>query len=494
MSYQVRLVDAGRSKIQVIKTVREIAGCGLREAKAIVDELDVVLSTKSAVAARSAQDALLSAGAKVKLLPEWTKAYYAYDPRAGSGQSIIMIVVVDALLETWEGSLGERYLLSGKEQERRIVREELSSGEAALEEASRRALALQRKGLMLAESEQAAYQALVARSDELEARLREHPDEQEAYQVYADWLIEQGDIRGELISCALADEARGASLLDVWLPAHRGAVLGPLARYTPWMELEWARGFIRRVRVAAVRGDFGEGLIAHLLSSPLALLLERLSVSVELAQAVDAHLGEEGLQSLELGYSWDLPEAALRAIRALAARVTRLQLGYVQVTEPQVLSLRSERLHTLELEVGGRARELQGLARSELPQLRRLSITHNTDPFEHLDEESGSPEAWQEGWTALCAKRFPRLWELELRDLWMLPEELLQSSFFESVEWLVLSGDEERPDLCAQLLAQESLLEGRRVYVQSDLVPIALMDAIEASSLELRPLEQGAVR
>jgi uncharacterized protein (TIGR02996 family) len=37
-------------------------------------------------------------------------------------------------------------------------------------------------------------------AEELLARLRAHPDDQEAWLVYADWLAEQGDGRGELIA------------------------------------------------------------------------------------------------------------------------------------------------------------------------------------------------------------------------------------------------------------------------------------------------------
>ena len=37
-SFDVELVDAGASKVKVIKIVREVTGLGLKEAKALVDE------------------------------------------------------------------------------------------------------------------------------------------------------------------------------------------------------------------------------------------------------------------------------------------------------------------------------------------------------------------------------------------------------------------------------------------------------------------------
>jgi uncharacterized protein (TIGR02996 family) len=36
-------------------------------------------------------------------------------------------------------------------------------------------------------------------TDELEAHLRAHPTDWERWLVYADWLTDQGDIRGQLI-------------------------------------------------------------------------------------------------------------------------------------------------------------------------------------------------------------------------------------------------------------------------------------------------------
>jgi uncharacterized protein (TIGR02996 family) len=36
-------------------------------------------------------------------------------------------------------------------------------------------------------------------ANELEARLREAPEDEGAWLVYADWLLERGDVRGEVI-------------------------------------------------------------------------------------------------------------------------------------------------------------------------------------------------------------------------------------------------------------------------------------------------------
>ena len=66
--FEVILAEAGASKLNVIKVVREITGLGLKEAKALVDEAPK--SVKAGVAkeeAESIKAKLEEAGAKVEL-------------------------------------------------------------------------------------------------------------------------------------------------------------------------------------------------------------------------------------------------------------------------------------------------------------------------------------------------------------------------------------------------------------------------------------------
>ena len=66
--FEVVLADAGASKLNVIKVVREITGLGLKEAKALVDEAPK--SLKTGVAKEEAEEMktkLEEAGAKVEL-------------------------------------------------------------------------------------------------------------------------------------------------------------------------------------------------------------------------------------------------------------------------------------------------------------------------------------------------------------------------------------------------------------------------------------------
>ena len=66
--FEVVLADAGASKLNVIKVVRELTGLGLKEAKALVDEAPK--SLKTGVAKEEAEEMktkLDEAGAKVEL-------------------------------------------------------------------------------------------------------------------------------------------------------------------------------------------------------------------------------------------------------------------------------------------------------------------------------------------------------------------------------------------------------------------------------------------
>lgn len=66
--FEVVLADAGASKLNVIKVVRELTGLGLKEAKALVDEAPKSLKTGVAKEeAESMKAKLEEAGAKVEL-------------------------------------------------------------------------------------------------------------------------------------------------------------------------------------------------------------------------------------------------------------------------------------------------------------------------------------------------------------------------------------------------------------------------------------------
>jgi large subunit ribosomal protein L7/L12 len=66
---QLKLIDIGRQKIQVIKAVREITGLGLQDAKALVDTApSAILEGLDQYELGEARDKLLAVGAEAKVV------------------------------------------------------------------------------------------------------------------------------------------------------------------------------------------------------------------------------------------------------------------------------------------------------------------------------------------------------------------------------------------------------------------------------------------
>ncbi|HEU0036238.1 MAG TPA: TIGR02996 domain-containing protein [Kofleriaceae bacterium] len=84
--------------------------------------------------------------------------------------------------------------------------------------------------------------------DELLSAIDADPDDDAARRVYADWLLDQGDSRGELIHLQLApvhDEPRIRTLIE----QHRDALLGSFSAIARAFEIR--RGFVAAVTIDA---------------------------------------------------------------------------------------------------------------------------------------------------------------------------------------------------------------------------------------------------
>lgn len=68
-SFDVVLLSAGPGKLNVVKLVTVLTGCGLKEAKDLVDALGVVVSAVSRGDADAARAQLVAAGATVSVVP-----------------------------------------------------------------------------------------------------------------------------------------------------------------------------------------------------------------------------------------------------------------------------------------------------------------------------------------------------------------------------------------------------------------------------------------
>lgn len=121
------------------------------------------------------------------------------------------------------------------------------------------------------------YQPPIARDHALEARIAEDLDALEPYLVYADWLQERGDPRGELITIQVLMETADATSMATLrqreidlLRDHLAYLRGPLS---PTAITYHRRGFVRQIDVIG-NANFKELLAAlaidHIATSLLA--------------------------------------------------------------------------------------------------------------------------------------------------------------------------------------------------------------------------------
>jgi uncharacterized protein (TIGR02996 family) len=119
---------------------------------------------------------------------------------------------------------------------------------------------------------------------ELRSAIAADPDAVENWLVYADWLTDRGDPRGELINLELVIETGSPS--DEVIARHRAlirdehALLSPrLEEQAHHLELDIWRGFIRGAKVFGPADDPPTGeVLAALYADPHACVLRELDL------------------------------------------------------------------------------------------------------------------------------------------------------------------------------------------------------------------------
>lgn len=177
--------------------------------------------------------------------------------------------------------------------------------------------------------------------------------------VYADWLMEQGDARGEWIATVNGGAVPNAQKLSSWISRQGAQWLGPLAPYVHVGLCAWERGFLRKI---VFRDDVPDGVWAQLAGE--ARLLGVRDLTFETAQVgpaakllVDPVLagvkrlagrpelfGEPGAKALafrpqSLGLILDeleVPRAHWAIDREVFAGVEELRVIATQFVQPQV--------------------------------------------------------------------------------------------------------------------------------------------------------------
>jgi hypothetical protein len=334
----VRIADPGRTKIQVIRVVRELTRWGLGECKHAVDHCATIFTGVDLVQAETLAARLREAGASIDVGID-TPCFYEFDPadpRRGD-QPLERLRVVDLGLTREHGRLGSwtpgHPVAFG-------VQELL----ATIDEQQQ---ALARAGKRHATSELEVLEQLSAREPTLEDRLRRSDAEARRREavVYGDWLQAQGDPRGLLASVA-EDRVELERLVD----EHASHLFGPsreLLRGAAWT---WCGPVLDTLTllpdVKHERPQPTCAQLAELLALPTCACLRVLALEQSIAS--DSALGE-----------------------VLAAASCASGLRELRVDRADALALTGDSFELLErLTLRGRVT----LGPAKLPALRRLVV------------------------------------------------------------------------------------------------------------------------
>jgi uncharacterized protein (TIGR02996 family) len=203
-----------------------------------------------------------------------------------------------------------------------------------------------------------------ARRADLEAMLRNEPDNLAHRLVYGDWLLAHQDPLGELIARQLAvasapDHPALERAASSYLRERANVLFGPLAEYLDLIvRLEWRGGFIEAATLGKPAGDSepyeGAILLRWLLEHRTAMLLRELEL-----HPFDYSWGRDQLRAM-LDVLFERPRPLLR----------RLTVGQASTGELGELTRLDELLPNLEvLELRGRSVTLENFRH---PKLRRL--------------------------------------------------------------------------------------------------------------------------
>lgn len=238
--------------------------------------------------------------------------------------------------------------------------------------------------------------AAALRQPELEAAIEKSPDDPGPYLVYADWLQELGDPRGELIALHHRKAEKPATKL---LEKHREQLLGALAplytdeRYGFGLRVEWRFGFMRRVSLGW--GNFSDDDdrdvfedLKTLVELPVARFIEALVLGpipgteeMTLQPAIDALVklrAPATLRELSLGNTgdWDISNTATGHVDPLAKvfpRLEKLRLHAGSIGLGRDVSFPA--LRELQVQSGSLTKaDLKALCSLEAPKLERLEV------------------------------------------------------------------------------------------------------------------------
>ena len=204
----------------------------------------------------------------------------------------------------------------------------------------------------------------------LEAAIIADTENAGAYEVYADWLLERGDPRGELISVQLARET---APMDEALAARERELLAKHAR--EWLQdldgnaclglpirATWRRGFVDAASIHAYyQSQEAATTYRAFAALPVAVAVRELEIGAEIS-----HHGSRPGDASVLEALRDHPPRALRSLTftAFDHDVSWTHVGEIAVAGDAISSIESLTIYTGNIKLGP----------VQLPHLRSLSL------------------------------------------------------------------------------------------------------------------------
>lgn len=251
------------------------------------------------------------------------------------------------------------------------------------------------------------------RNAALEAGIFDDPGNEEAWQVYGDWLQEQQDVRGELISLELQlGQAKGATKTKLEAriaeieTEHRKSWLGGLAKHLGHdgiedvATFEWSRGYIVSASVGNTDEDWSgsspDTILRALVKSPAAVFLASLSIGTTYddddwrgvmdknVQAITKAGKLEALTRLRIADEgdWDISSTSVGDVTKVLPVAPRLRSLFVRGGEIELSQLHHDHLESVTLETGGLPRStVRGVGQCQLPVATRLVVYFGSSEY-----------------------------------------------------------------------------------------------------------------